>query len=250
RLGEAGFAEVVVTGIHVGLYGRDLAGQPSLAQVLLAVAEAPGVERVRLSSVEASEVDEELLEAMCHPGVCPHLHIPLQSGDPAVLRRMNRRYTPGKFLRAVELARSRLNRPAVTTDVMVGFPGETDEQFRNTAALCRAARFSRIHVFPFSPRPGTAAAGMSGHLPPDVVRERSRRLRELGRALAAEWAESFVGSHVRVLFERCTRAGSLVGYTDRYVRLQAAACPESVEGATSDLVGRVARVHCTGTDAA
>jgi threonylcarbamoyladenosine tRNA methylthiotransferase MtaB len=236
RLAVAGFREIVVTGIHVGLYGRDLEGRPGLGAALLAVAEAPGIERVRLSSIEANEVDGALLGAMRHPAVCPHLHIPLQSGDADVLRRMNRRYSPDEFLRVVELARERLDRPAVTTDVMVGFPGETEEAFENTLAVCRAGRFSRMHVFPFSPRPGTPAAKMPGRVPVKVMAERSRRARELGKELAVEWADGFVGRRQRVLFETCT-AGRLSGYTDRYVRFTASG--------GADLIGRAAHVICT-----
>jgi threonylcarbamoyladenosine tRNA methylthiotransferase MtaB len=236
RLAASGFREIVLTGIHVGLYGRDLEGLPTVADAVLAVAETPGVERVRLSSIEAREVTEELLDAMRHPAVCPHLHLPLQSGDAQVLRRMNRPYTPEEFLRVVDLARERLDRPAVTADVMVGFPGETEQQFASTLAVCRRARFSRTHVFPFSPRPGTAAAEMPDRVAPEVVGERSRRVRDVARQLAVEWAEGFVGQTVRVLFERRTRSGLLTGYTDRYVRLAA-------PGASA-LVGHVEHVRC------
>ncbi|MHC5034158.1 MAG: tRNA (N(6)-L-threonylcarbamoyladenosine(37)-C(2))-methylthiotransferase MtaB [Planctomycetota bacterium] len=237
RLAAAGFAEVVLTGIHIGLYGLDLDDQPSLARVLRAVAQTQGIERVRLSSIEVNEVDDEFLEAMQHPAVCAHLHIPLQSGDADVLNRMNRPYTPGEFLDAVQRARARLDRPAITTDVMVGFPGETDEQFERTTAVCREAEFSRIHVFPFSPRPGTPAAEMMQQVPSMAVRGRSQRLRALAAELAGAWAASFVGSRAHVLFERRTGSGRLAGYTDRYVRLTAAGGP--------DLVGRVVEVVCT-----
>jgi threonylcarbamoyladenosine tRNA methylthiotransferase MtaB len=201
------------------------------------VTQTQGIERVRLSCIEVNEVDEELLGAMQHPAVCAHLHIPLQSGDADVLRRMDRTYTPGEFLRAVKLARARLDRPAITTDVMVGFPGETDEQFERTVAMCREANFSRTHVFPFSPRPGTPAAEMTECVPPMAIRERSQRLRALAAELAGAWAASFVGGRARVLFERRTGPGRLAGYTDRYVRLTAEGDP--------DLVGRTAEVVCT-----
>jgi threonylcarbamoyladenosine tRNA methylthiotransferase MtaB len=206
------------------------------------VAQSEGIERVRLSSIEVNEVDEELLEAMQHPAVCAHLHMPLQSGDADVLKRMDRTYTPGEFLRAVKLARARLDRPAITTDVMVGFPGETDEQFERTMALCREAEFSRTHVFPFSPRPGTPAAEMAERVPPMAIRERSQRLRALVAELAGAWAASFVGGRARVLFERRTGSGRLAGYTDRYVRLTAEGSP--------DLVGRTAEVLCTARQGA
>jgi threonylcarbamoyladenosine tRNA methylthiotransferase MtaB len=217
RLAASGFGEIVLTGIHLGLYGRDVPGGPGLCDAIRAVAETEGVERVRLSSLEPNEVDGRLLEAMQHPAVCAHLHLPLQSGDAQVLRRMNRGYTPENFLAAVRLARERLDRPAVTTDIMVGFPGETQQAFANTMSLCGEAVFSRLHVFPFSPRVGTAAAGMRSEITYEDLTARSRQLRELGRELACAWAASFVGQQVRVLFERHTSEGRLTGYTDRYV---------------------------------
>jgi len=242
RLAAAGFGEIVLTGIHLGFYGRDLRDRdlperPTLPQAVTAVATTPGVERVRLSSIECNEVDEALLDAMQHPAVCPHLHLPLQSGDASVLTRMGRRYTPEEFLSVVEHARKRLDRPAITTDVMVGFPGETDGEFESTLEVCRRARFSRTHVFPFSPRPGTPAAEMPDAVPSDVVSERSARLRALARRMASDWAQGFVGSMVRVLFERCTPSGRLSGYTDRYVPLTAQGAPEQI--------GRAGQVQVT-----
>ena len=241
RLARAGFREVVLTGIHLGHYGRDLEGQVSLADAVLAVRDTDGIERIRLSSIKADEVDDALLAAMQHPAVCPHLHLPLQSGDDQVLRRMKRGYTAAQFLETVEKARAVLDNPAVTTDVMVGFPGETDEQSENTIGLCQRAAFSRMHVFPFSPRPGTAAASMPEQVERRVVKERCLRLGRLAAELARRWAASFVGRQVRVLFER-ERGGCLTGYTDRYVRL---AVP-----APRGYVGTTARVRCTGSEKA
>jgi len=240
RLAAAGFREIVLTGIHLGLYGRDLGDGTDLAALVGAVAETPGLERLRLSSVEAGELTPQLLDAMRHPAVCPHLHLPLQSGDAQVLRAMRRPYSPAQFEAAVEFARLMLERPAITTDVMVGFPGETEEQFERTLDFCRRVRFGRMHVFPFSARHGTVAAAMPGQLAPAVIARRAARLRRLAAELAAGWAEGFVGTSVRVLFEREARPGVLVGYTDRYVRL-------SAPGPAS-LVGRAARVRCTGCD--
>jgi len=241
RLVAAGFPELVLTGIRLGLYGCDQDGV-TLAGIVREVAAVPDLGRLRLSSLEPMEVDEELLEAMGHPAVCAHLHLPLQSGDATVLRRMNRPYTPERFLSSVELARRRLERPAITTDVIAGFPGETEAQFDNTMALCRAAGFSRMHVFPFSPRPGTPAAEMPDHVPGRVVRERVRRLTALAVELAADWAEGFVGRRVRVLFETRRATGRLSAYTDRYVRVFAPG--------GADLVGRTAHVLCAKRDGA
>lgn len=235
RLVDAGFREIVLTGIHLGYYGRDQDGA-TLPGLVCRLAETAGLLRLRLSSIEPLEVDGDLLDAMRHPVVCPHLHLPLQSGDAGVLRRMGRPYTPRQFLEVVEMARRLLERPAITTDVMVGFPGETDAAFENTMQFVERAAFTRLHVFPFSPRPGTPAADMDWRADSKLVRERSRRLRKLGRELAAEWATSFVGQEVRVLFERC-EDGELVGYTDRYVRL-------SAEG-PAEMVNRLARARCT-----
>jgi threonylcarbamoyladenosine tRNA methylthiotransferase MtaB len=237
RLAAAGFGEIVLTGIHLGFYGRDLPEQPTLPLAVTAVAQAPGVQRLRLSSIECNEVDEALLDAMQHPAACPHLHLPLQSGSASVLRRMRRRYTPEEFLSVVGRARERLDRPAITTDVMVGFPGETEAEFDETLEVCRRAWFSRTHVFPFSPRPGTPAAEMPGRVPAEVVANRSARVRELARRMAANWAQSFVGSTERVLFERCTPSGRLSGYTDRYVALTAEGGPEQI--------GRAVQVQVT-----
>ncbi len=239
RLVARGFREIVLTGIHLGFYGRGLREDTSLADAVRAVAETPGLERLRLSSVEPNEVDEALLAAMQHPAVCPHLHLPLQSGDADVLRRMNRRYSSSEFRAAVALARQWLDRPAITTDVMVGFPGESKAQFENTLDLCKEVRFSRIHVFPFSPRAGTPAATMPGQIAPEATATRSEELRTCAERLAEEWAESFVNRTVRVLWERQDEEGELHGYTDRYVRVRAPGS-ESLVGCVEEIpiVGR------------
>jgi threonylcarbamoyladenosine tRNA methylthiotransferase MtaB len=236
-LADAGFKEIVLTGIHLGIYGRDLEGDVHLADALACVAEAPGVERVRLSSIEAFEVSDRLLDVMQHPKVCPHLHLPLQSGDDDVLRRMGRRYTAGEFLDAVGLARDRLDNPAITTDVIVGLPGETEAAFEHTMEACRTAAFSRMHVFPFSPRPGTRAAEMPDRPHSRLVRQRAGTLGCLADELSQAWAEGFVGQRVGVLFEEMDSDGRLAGYTDRYVRLSASG-PEC-------LLSELAHVDCT-----
>jgi len=148
---------------------------------------------------------------------------------------MRRGYTASQFLETVEKARSMLDNPAITTDVMVGFPGETDEQFENTLRLCQRVAFSRIHVFPFSPRPGTAAASMPDRVDKNIVKERCRRLGRLAVQLARRWAGAFVGTEVRVLFEE-HNGGCLTGYTDRYVRLRAPG--------PRQYVGKTVRLRC------
>ncbi|MHC4917001.1 MAG: MiaB/RimO family radical SAM methylthiotransferase, partial [Planctomycetota bacterium] len=218
-LAESGHRELVVSGVHLGLYGRDLDGRPGLADVLRTVLDAAPRARVRLSSLDPTELDDEILGlAATEPRVCPHLHLPLQSGDAGVLRAMRRRYDPPGFLRAVDRARARLDRPGITTDVMTGFPGESDAAFRNTVEVCRRAGFSRMHVFPFSPREGTDAAGMADRVPTGVARDRAAKLVELGAESAAEFARGCVGNEEEVLVEEAPPDGSLAGYSARYVR--------------------------------
>jgi len=237
RLIDGGFGEIVLTGIHLGIYGRDLADGVELADAVAQVAALPGLGRLRISSLEGPEASDRLLAAMQHPAVCAHLHLPLQSGDDRVLARMGRQCTAAGFLRVVSGARAKLDNPAITGDVIVGFPGEDEEAFQNTLRACREARFSRLHIFPFSPRPGTRAAQMDGRVPPDVVKGRRAGLEDAARTMAAEWAAGLVGQCARVLFEERDDDGRLTGYTDRYVRLTA--------HGPQHCVGRLHTVRCT-----
>jgi len=216
-----GFREIVLCGIHLGLYGCDLTPPLSLAGLVERLLAVAGLGRLRLSSLSPAEVDEALLAlAASEPErFCPHLHLALQSGDDAVLSRMGRPYTRSDFLRTVARARETLDEPALTTDVLVGFPGETEEAFANTLRTCREAGFARMHVFPFSPRPGTRAAEMPGRVPVKVVRERCRRAAELGETLADAYRRRLVGRREAVAVESVRRDGSAEGRAARYVRV-------------------------------
>jgi len=189
---------------------------PGLIQQICEVA---GIERVRLSSIEPMEVTEELLRTVAElPKVCRHLHIPLQSGDDEILRRMKRPYTAAGFAALASRAKELIPELGLTTDVMVGFPGETEEQFGLTIKLVEEIKFSKLHVFRFSPRPGTAAEGMPERVPSAEVEHRSKELAHLGERLIREFAERFVGRIVKVLVEgRRAEAGVLAGFTDNYV---------------------------------
>ncbi len=213
RLVAAGYRELVLTGVHVGSYGKDLAGRSLLPELARRILELPGLARLRLSSVEAEEVGDGLIDAVAGSGgrFCPHFHVPLQSGDAGVLREMRRRCNPGRFLRTLDRIRERVAGPAFTTDVIAGFPGETDAAFENTLEFCRTAGFGRIHVFTYSHRRGTAASARPD-LPAAVKRERRLRLEALGAELAQRQAAAWVGREVEVLVER---GGT--GYTERYV---------------------------------
>ncbi|MFP4026530.1 MAG: tRNA (N(6)-L-threonylcarbamoyladenosine(37)-C(2))-methylthiotransferase MtaB [Candidatus Brocadiia bacterium] len=220
RLISRGFREIVLTGIHLGLYGRDRPDDENLPNLVRSLADLPGLERLRLSSIEAVEVDELLLKAMEHPSVCQHLHLALQSGDDETLERMGRRYTSADFMERVGMIRDHLENPAISGDVIVGFPGETDKAFAKTMEVCRKVAFSRMHIFRYSVRPGTRAAEMPGQVHSRTAKKRSKQLRKLARQLSQEWAEQFVGRNVRVLLEEQKAPNCFTGYTDRYVRAE------------------------------
>jgi threonylcarbamoyladenosine tRNA methylthiotransferase MtaB len=211
RLVAAGHREVVLTGIHLGHYGVDWnRHKPKdqwvrLAHLVDALARLPGDFRIRLSSIEATEVTRELIEVLrSHAGrVVPHLHVCLQSGSDVVLRRMRRRWGTRMFLDRCQLLREALDQPALTTDVIVGHPGETDAEFEATLRTCRAAGFSKIHVFPFSPRRGTPSAEMTDQVPAEVRNQRVQTLLELDQQLRSQYYASLIGRTVEVLVDDC-----------------------------------------------
>ncbi|HBO43679.1 MAG TPA: tRNA (N(6)-L-threonylcarbamoyladenosine(37)-C(2))-methylthiotransferase MtaB [Planctomycetaceae bacterium] len=234
---ERGYREIVLTGIHLGHYGVDLdgvdlddatdtAGTTNLARLLRRLAVLDGEFRVRLSSIEAAEVTDEVLDAMAeHPArICPHLHVSMQSGSDAVLRRMRRRWTGGELLDHCRKIQQRLDQPALTTDVIVGFPGETEADFEATCRAVEEVGFAKIHVFRFSPRPGTAAAEMGDRVPADVQRERAARLAQIESRLRTAYFESLLGRDLEVLVEGTAgdRSGTLVGTSARYVPVELA----------------------------
>ncbi len=216
-----GYREVVICGIRLGLYGADLTPRTRLVDLLERMLTVPDLGRLRLSSIAPQTVSDRLVALMqAEPErMCPHLHVSLQSGDDEVLARMGRPYTTGEFLDVVRRIREAAPLPAVTTDVLVGFPGETEEAFANTLRLCREAGFSRIHAFPFSPRPGTRAAEMPDQVPRETIRARRRAVSALGDASAAAYRESLVGRTAQVVLETLHPDGSADGLSERYVRV-------------------------------
>jgi len=226
RLAAAGYREVVLSGIHIGSYGRDLppveAGPRTLAGLLRLLDAEGGVPRLRLSSVELWDLTPELEAAVTGlERLCRHLHLPLQSGSDRVLKRMYRPYTANRFRRAVSRLRERCPEIGLTTDVIVGFPGETEADFRATLDVCDAAGFSRIHVFPFSPRPGTDAAAMPDHVPGPERARRARALRRRAAKLARAFHRRLVGRVVTILAEGVAGgdSGLVDGLTGNYVRV-------------------------------
>ncbi|MBI2914420.1 MAG: tRNA (N(6)-L-threonylcarbamoyladenosine(37)-C(2))-methylthiotransferase MtaB [Firmicutes bacterium] len=224
RLAEAGCRELVLTGVHLGSYGRDLRPQVHLAEVLAAVCEVDGVWRVRLSSIEPTEIDAPVIDAVKQlPEACKHFHIPLQSGDDSILEAMNRPYRVRDFQDAAERLRAALPEAAVTTDVMVGFPGESTRQFQNTLEVVRRVGFTRLHVFKYSPRRGTPAAGMGGEVEERLKAARSRELVALGRELSLSYHRGFLGRSLQVMIERERGRDVWEGLSGTYVRVRASA---------------------------
>lgn len=224
RLVDNGYKEIVISGIHVGHYGvessrrRDGREPFRLWHLFRRLDRIPGNWRMRLSSIEANEVDDEFIQAAADcEHLCPQFHPALQSGSNAVLERMRRRYRVGRFLEKLERIRDILPEAAFTTDVIVGFPGETEQEFQETLETCRAARFMKIHLFPFSPRKSTPAAAFSDQVSPEERKRRCRELSLLERELAIEYYRRAVGRDLEVLVERSCedRPGWLRG-TDRF----------------------------------
>jgi len=235
---EKGAKEVVLTGIHLGLYGTDMSPRVTLAALLRKLLDSTDIERIRLSSIEVNEINDKLLEVFASSKrLQRHFHIPLQSADDAVLGAMNRHYTADEFRRVTTRIREIDADTGIATDVMVGFPTETDKAFENTVRLVEELEFSRLHVFKYSPRPGTAAEALKERVPPDAAKYRSNRMIELGRRLSEQFARRFVGKSVDVLIEskRDTVTGRYSGFSSSYVRTV-------VRDATADMVNTVARV--------
>jgi len=224
RLGRAGYREIVVTGIHLASYGRGT--DDTLMDAVRAVHNAPGVRRVRLGSLEPVTVTEDFArDAAELPGLMRQFHLSLQSGSAGVLKRMRRRYTPAEYRVAVEKLRRYMPDCAVTTDVITGFPGETEAEFQQTVDFVRDVALARIHVFPYSRRKGTVADAMPDQVDEVVRRERAKKLIAVGNQLERRFVQGLVGTCQQVLFEQPAGEGLSEGYTGQYVRVLAAARP-------------------------
>lgn len=238
---DGGYREIVLSGTHLGRYGRGTA-DGTLAALLRQIASFGGGFRVRMSSIEPLEVTDELLDVMGSSEIfCPHLHVPLQSGSNRILAAMRRPYTRERFLDTLERARSALSNPAITTDVMAGFPGESHQDHRETLRIVEEAGFARAHVFVFSPRPGTAAARFAGRVDGRQARLRSGEIRALCERSARDFRRSLVSLKATVLAEKEVD-GHLEGFCARYQRVRFRGGRE--------LLGILAPVHIIGDNAA
>ncbi|MFH1613681.1 MAG: tRNA (N(6)-L-threonylcarbamoyladenosine(37)-C(2))-methylthiotransferase MtaB [Planctomycetota bacterium] len=226
RLVAAGHKEIVLTGIFLGAYGQNTVrrnywhrcGTDRLAELVVQIAQVPGLERLRLSSLEPGDLTDALLDVFCtYQNIAPHLHLPLQSGSERILRRMCRQYTATDYRKTLEKLRLRLDRPAITTDIIVGFPGETQQDFEETVRVAEEAGFAKMHIFPFSRRRGTAADKIQDQVPQAVIKERSQSLHKLDKQLGRRFRGQFTGEIARVIVEQTTPAR---GRCERYYMLQ------------------------------
>ena len=222
-LAENGYREVVLTGIHLSSYGIDFDGERHLLELIRAVHEVDGISRIRLGSLEPGIVTEEFAEAIAAlPKMCPHFHLSLQSGCDATLKRMNRRYTSGEYYEKCQILRKYFDHPALTTDVIVGFPGETEEEFRQSMEFVDKVDFYETHIFKYSKREGTKAAVMEGQVSEQVKARRSALMISLGEKKRKAYEESFVGKEVEVLLEEpAVIEGRTVqtGHTKEYIKI-------------------------------
>lgn len=237
RLAQAGYAELVLVGIHIASYGKDL-GTGSLEELIREINEIEAVRRIRLSSIEPMTLDNTFLRAVAGTDkLCHHFHISLQSGCDETLARMNRRYTTEQFSQIVHGLREAFCDVAITTDVMVGFPGETEEEFAASLTFVEQTAFADLHVFQYSPRPGTPAAAMEAQVPPEVKHARSEKMIAAGHRSRDAFLRRFLGREMTVLFEQehAHKSGWYEGKTENYITV---ACE-----ADHDLSGRFATVR-------
>ncbi len=215
-----GFKEVTLSGVHLGGYGKDLSPQVELADLLEMIAERAQVGRIRISSLDPEELSDRIIDILAsNAQFCPHLHLPLQSGDDATLSRMRRRYVREYFRDRVERVREAMPSAAIGTDLIVGFPGESAAQFESYFEFVAALPLAYFHVFPYSVRDGTTAAKMPGKVQPLAIKRRAEQMRRLGDLKREEFARRAIGSRLQVLFEERARNGALHGYSRNYVRV-------------------------------
>lgn len=240
RLAANGFKEVVLTGIHLSSYGVDFEEATGLLELIQAVNAVKGIERIRLGSLEPKIVTEHFASELSKlDKICPHFHLSLQSGCDATLKRMNRKYTTKEYERGCELLRKYFVHPAITTDVIVGFPGETEEEFEQTKAYLEHIHFYEMHIFKYSKRKGTRAAVMPDQIDEQIKAARSEKLIALGHDMSEEFRKFYIGKNEEVLFEEKAVIGDkeyFVGYTKEYVKV----AKETAENLENQIVsGRI-----------
>ena len=238
KIAKTGIKEVVITGIHVASYGKDLGEDIGLIDLLEKINEVEGIQRIRLGSLEPTLITEEFLERLVKlEKICHHFHLSLQSGCDETLKRMNRKYTTEEFGKIVELLRKTYKDVILTTDIIVGFAGETDEEFEKTYEFLSKIKFYKMHVFKYSQRKGTPAAKMPNQVDGNIKEQRSRKLLELSDKNEQEYNKTYIGKNVKVLFEE-EKQGVYKGHTQNYIVVY---CESS-----EDLSNKIIEVQCSG----
>ncbi|MDQ0150126.1 tRNA (N(6)-L-threonylcarbamoyladenosine(37)-C(2))-methylthiotransferase MtaB [Eubacterium multiforme] len=238
KLAEHGFKEVILSGIHTASYGLDLEGNVNLVTLLEEIEKIDGIERVRIGSIEPAFFSDDVVEKVKNmKKLCPQFHLSLQSGCDATLKRMNRRYTAAEYERIVNVLRENLKDASITTDVIVGFPGETDEEFNETYEFLKRNKLTKTHIFKFSPRTGTKAADMKDQIDGNKKEERSKKLIELNEKNEGNFTEGLIGREMGVLIEQEVKGdeGIYEGYTRNFVKVH-------VDGASKNDIGNIVKV--------
>ena len=247
RLALTGVKEIVLTGIHISSYGKDKENEVGLADVIDAISKIESIKRIRLGSLEPSIITDEFIDRIVDDEkVCPHFHLSLQSGCNTVLKRMNRKYTCEEYFEKCEMLRKAFDRPALTTDVIVGFPGETEEEFRETVDYLTKLNLYEMHIFKFSPRQGTVAAGMKDQVAPEIKNQRSDVLLALSERNKQAYEASFRGENLDVLVEEKVRREGKDGYrghTERYMDVFVEEeCMHRICGRQTDIINHVVKI--------
>lgn len=247
RLALTGVKEIVLTGIHISSYGKDKENEVGLADVIDAISKIESIKRIRLGSLEPGIITDEFIDRIVdNEKVCPHFHLSLQSGCNTVLKRMNRKYTCEEYFEKCEMLRKAFDRPALTTDVIVGFPGETEEEFRETVDYLTKLNLYEMHIFKFSPRQGTVAAGMKDQVAPEIKNQRSDVLLALSEKNKQAYEASFRGENLDVLVEEKVRREGKDGYrghTERYMDIFVEEeCMHRICGRQTDIINHVVKI--------
>ncbi|MDO4541817.1 MAG: tRNA (N(6)-L-threonylcarbamoyladenosine(37)-C(2))-methylthiotransferase MtaB [Bacillota bacterium] len=242
-LAKQGFKEIVLTGIHTGFYGKDLNVNTNLVKVIKGVLQIKEIQRLRLGSLEPKEVTDELIEVMAEEKrFCNALHIPLQSGDNGILRAMGRHYSREYYIDLVKRLYRAIPDIAISADIMVGFPGESQGAFENTVDVVAQARFASIHAFPYSPRPGTKAAIFPNRVPGALKDQRQQELLTVGEGMKLRFAQAYVGKEVEVLVENKDSSGYYRGHSDNYILVK-------FKSRRRNLVGKIVKVRAVKNEA-
>jgi threonylcarbamoyladenosine tRNA methylthiotransferase MtaB len=250
KLAQHGFKEIILSGIHIASYGKDLSGEINLVSVLEDIDKTHGIDRVRIGSIDPTFFTEEVIQKISSlKKLCPHFHLSLQSGCNETLKRMNRHYTTDEYRKVVESLRNNISDVSITTDIIVGFPGETEEEFNETYEFLKEIKLSKMHIFKYSPRKGTRAAKMKEIVDGNIKEERSHKLISLNEVLEIEFMNKFIGRDMNVLYEQKYKnnEGCFEGYTPNYIKVVTEIREEAVGKIISTKLEKIGEEFIYGT---